>query len=148
MSVFPQCRWIGIIILKILKNFKTIQGGRMNTQLTVKDLQHQAWAVKIQEQIKSGLTVSTWCSQNGMNTKTFYYRRKQLRGELIDSVPTSRLKPLSFTELVPPAEPDRQCPDSSFEAQLTIDVNGAVISVNQNTPRQLLIDVMNAVRHA
>ena len=50
----------------------------MNTQLTVKDLQHQAWAVKIQEQIKSGLTVSTWCSQNGMNTKTFYYPKSRV----------------------------------------------------------------------
>ena len=122
----------------------------MDTQLTIKKLQHQSWAVMIQEQIKSGLTISSWCSQNGMKTKTFYYRRKQLRGEILDSVPEHKLRPTTFAELVPPPDVSDKpvSNNNSFDAQLTINVNGAVISVNQDTPRQLLIDVMEAVRHA
>lgn len=124
--------------------------AEMKTQLTVKNLQHQAWADMIRKQIKSGLTIRSWCDQNGMSTKTFYYRRKQIRGEILDTVPTSGLKPVTFTELVPPLDAsDQQISKSSlFEAQLTIEINGSVISVNQNTPGQLLMDVMKAVRHA
>ena len=122
----------------------------MDTQLTVKNLQHQAWAGMIQKQIKSGLTIRSWCSRNGMNTKTFYYRRKQVRGDILDTVPAPELKPITFTELVPPSTASKQqAPkNSAFEAQLTIEINGSIISVNQDTPRQLLMDVMKAVSHA
>ena len=48
----------------------------METCLTVKNLQHHSWALMVQEQSNSGLSIRDWCSQNNISTKTFYYRRK------------------------------------------------------------------------
>ena len=55
----------------------------METGLTVKKLQHHSWALMIQEQSRSGLSIGDWCSQNIISTKSFYYRRKQVRSELL-----------------------------------------------------------------
>ena len=35
----------------------------------------------IQQCNSSGLTKREWCRQNGISTKTFYYRQKQIRNE-------------------------------------------------------------------
>ena len=68
----------------------------METGLTVKNLQHHSWALMVQEQSRSGLSIRDWCSQNNISTKTFYYRRKQIRSELLQAA-----SPV-FAELVPP----------------------------------------------
>lgn len=40
----------------------------------------------VQLRNESGLTVSKWCDQNGVNAKTYYYRLKQVRQALCDEV--------------------------------------------------------------
>ena len=44
----------------------------MDTGLTVKNLQHHSWALMVQEQNRSGLSVREWCEQNSIAPKTFY----------------------------------------------------------------------------
>lgn len=40
------------------------------------------WAEMVQSRNESGLTVSEWCRQNGVNLKTYYYRLKRVRQAL------------------------------------------------------------------
>ena len=44
--------------------------------LTVKLAQ---WAEMVRSRNESGLTVTDWCKQNGINIKTYYYRLKRMR---------------------------------------------------------------------
>jgi len=44
------------------------------------------WAKLIRECQESGLSVHQWCEENGYNTKTYYYRRKRVREELLETV--------------------------------------------------------------
>ena len=37
------------------------------------------WSEMVQSSNESGLTVSEWCRQNGVNLKTYYYRLKRVR---------------------------------------------------------------------
>ena len=37
------------------------------------------WVEMIQQRNESGLTVTDWCRQNGINLKTYYYRLKRVR---------------------------------------------------------------------
>lgn len=118
----------------------------MDTQLTVKNIQHQAWALMVQEQINSGLSVRDWCGQNGLTTKTFYYRRKQVRSEVIEAASMRR-----FAEITPPASStikQDHVIKETFVPQLTIRVDDVTIGVDQRTPRELLITVMEVLRHA
>lgn len=43
-----------------------------------KEVKLKQWAEMVQLRNESGLTVSKWCDQNGVNVKTYYYRLKQV----------------------------------------------------------------------
>ena len=36
------------------------------------------WTEMVRQRNESGLNVSQWCDQNGVNVKTYYYRLKQV----------------------------------------------------------------------
>lgn len=114
----------------------------MGTKLTVKGIQHQVWADMVQQQVKSGLTVREWCEQNNITIKTFYYRRKHVREELL-----SANSPV-FAELVPPVQSIHEVSDIIPGSGLTVTVNGATINVDQKTPMHLFKDVFQVIRDA
>lgn len=102
----------------------------------------------LQEQANSGLTVRDWCAQNGITPKTYYYRRRQVQAMLLDAAQESR-----FTEVIPPVPESTSVsvPASdtlSFRPQLVMSVNGTMIGIDQNTPKQLLADTLEVLRHA
>lgn len=43
-----------------------------------------AWADMIRERNESGLTISEWCINNGINRKTYYYRQRKVREFICD----------------------------------------------------------------
>ena len=60
------------------------------------------WAEMVRSRNESGLTVTDWCKQNGINLKTYYYRLKRVRQavcsemERHDIVP---VEPIAGTEI-------------------------------------------------
>ena len=53
---------------------------RMNEIAKIKqDVKLRQWTEMIQQRKESGLTVSHWCTENGVNIKTYYYRLKKVR---------------------------------------------------------------------
>ena len=120
----------------------------MDTSLTVRTMRRQSWALMLKEQANSGLSVREWCAQNGITTKTYYYRRRQVQAMVLDAAQESR-----FTEVIPPvSEPTSVSTPSSdamsFRPQLVMSVDGALIGIDQDTPKQLLADVLEVLRHA
>ena len=67
----------------------------MRAQNVVRKVQMQGWAHQIDECERSGLSVRHWCEENGVNTKTYYYRRKRVREELFESVESGSAAQLS-----------------------------------------------------
>ena len=37
------------------------------------------WAEQIEARRASGMTVQSWCAENGMNVKTYYYHLRKVR---------------------------------------------------------------------
>ena len=52
-----------------------------------KQVQKAEWAERIQRCSESGLTVSEWCRENGINLKTYYYHLRKLRKEICEQIP-------------------------------------------------------------
>ena len=46
----------------------------------------QEWAAQIKAREKSGLTVKQWCAENGPSLKTYYYRQRRVREELLGCI--------------------------------------------------------------
>ena len=57
----------------------------------------RVWASQIDECMKSGLPVKQWCEKNGVAKKTYYYRLKQVREELLEAMETG--SSLQLTEV-------------------------------------------------
>lgn len=122
----------------------------MDTSLTVRTLRRQSWALMLREQSASGLSVKDWCAQNNLSTKSFYYRRRQVQSMILKSAREPR-----FTELVMPGPSELNTdlrPNVSsgiaFTPQLIISTGDLTIGVSQDTPSQLLTDVLQVIRNA
>lgn len=114
----------------------------MGTQLTVSGIRHQSWALMFQEQARSGLSVDKWCKQQGISKKTYYYRRKRVQEELLQTA-----SPV-FAELIPQQESAVVPGTEDFEPAMVISVDKMSISVGNNATKQLLFNLFEAVRHA
>jgi len=57
----------------------------MKVQKTMWNIQMQEWLRQVQDCRESGLSVSEWCRHNEINTKTYYFRRKRIREELLEN---------------------------------------------------------------
>ena len=71
----------------------------MKVQTAKKMMQIQAWAAQINECRQSGLTVRQWCRDNGIGLKSFYYRQRRVREELLDALEPNHSVQLPGTDL-------------------------------------------------
>ena len=56
------------------------------------------WAEMIQQRKESGLTVSQWCTENGVNIKTYYYRLKKVRQAMCKKTERHDIVPVCESE--------------------------------------------------
>ena len=49
------------------------------------DVRLREWAEQLEAQQASGLTVPQWCAENGIKTKSFYYRLRRVWEQYIQS---------------------------------------------------------------
>ena len=115
----------------------------MNTSKAIstvkQELRLQEWSAQIEAQQSSGLTVQKWCEENGLSTKTYYYRLRRLREAAIKKTQMGTLQPTtSQPELVqytPPtgyvAEPTPQSiviRTSSTTVEIPMNTNPEVVA--------------------
>ena len=100
----------------------------MNTSNAITTVKHelrlQEWSAQIEAQQSSGLTVQKWCTENGINTKTYYYRLRKVREQCMEPAPS----------IVPLAVPR---PNESIR----IEKNGLQISI----PADISVDTLTAL---
>ena len=51
-----------------------------------KEVKLAQWAEMVKSRNESGLTVTDWCKQNGINIKTYYYRLKRIRQAVCNEI--------------------------------------------------------------
>ena len=64
-------------------------GGKITTAITTvkRDVQLRKWSEQIKAQQESGMTVTAYCTQNGINIKTYYYHLRKVREQCLESEP-------------------------------------------------------------
>lgn len=94
---------------------------------TVKrNLHLQEWKEQIKAQQESGMTVTAFCAENGINLKTYYYRLRKVREYCLESEPA----------IVPVAVP-------RATSDICIEKNGLQISL----PADISADTLLALVH-
>ena len=59
-----------------------------------KEVKLTQWAEMVRIRNESGLTVTDWCKQNGINLKTYYYRLKRVRQKVCDELERHDIVPI------------------------------------------------------
>ena len=91
-----------------------------------RDEQLQEWTEQIKAQQESGMTVTAYCAQNGINIKTYYYHLRKIREHCLESEPA----------IVPVAVP-------RSNSDIRIEKNGLQISL----PADISADTLLALVH-
>ena len=91
-----------------------------------RDEQLQEWTEQIKAQQESGMTVTAYCAQNGINIKTYYYHLRKVQEHCLESEPA----------IVPVAVP-------RSDSDIRIEKNGLRISL----PADIRVDTLLALVH-
>lgn len=62
-----------------------------------KEVKLAQWAEMVRSRNESGLTVTDWCKQNGINIKTYYYRLKRMRQAACSEIEQHDIVPVEPT---------------------------------------------------
>lgn len=102
----------------------------MDKIATIKrEVKYENWAAQIQDCLSSGLTVQEWCDQNGINSKTYYYRLRRVREASCQQVPF----PIGSVE---PAAPT---------SAVTVHVGNMTVEIADGTSAQTIAAVIRAL---
>ena len=59
-----------------------------------KEIKLAEWAEMVRSRNESGLTVTDWCKENGINLKTYYYRLKRMRQAVCSEIERHDIVPV------------------------------------------------------
>ena len=83
-----------------------------------KELKHRKWQEMYESYLSSGKNVTEWCAENGISKKTFYYRFRQIRNEVIETVEYHDIVPITAV------------PEQHEITDASIKINGSGISMD------------------
>ena len=108
------------------------------------------WTSVVKACSESGLSKNEWCRQNNINIKVYYYWQRRVR-EAVASVSERNALAVSepaFIEVIP----DSLLPDERIsrptDSNLTIEINGIKLFVNEATSDSLLRRVCGVLINA
>lgn len=95
-----------------------------------KEIKLRQWTEMVKCRKESGMTVSEWCKENGINLKTYYYRLKRVRQAVCGEI--------EHHDIVP-VEPVCEC-DEDKRIRLMVDdiIVDVPDSFNAETLKRLL----------
>ena len=108
-----------------------------------KQFRTEQWKQRILECQASGMTVRSWCKQQGVAEQTYYRYLKILRQELCDSLPVpvqEAAKPVQFSKL----EVTAPLPDT--KAAVIIRLPNATLEINEGASQQTVQAVLLALQ--
>ena len=114
-------------------------------QVATQQIRSSDWAQIIQNRNSSGLTISEYCSQMGISETAYYYWLRKLRRAALSS---GGIELVEIKEHSSPVLPCVQPQSGGFSAEATISVGTLLISVNSNTPRELIRTLMEVAARA
>ena len=122
----------------------------MNSTTVIQQAKLASWADIIKDQKESSLGVAEWCNVNQISRSQFYYWRRRLQDNFVDS---------SLPDIVQISVPSKEtCCETfkSFETfdtdtkhpSVTIRIDELRIEIPENISDSFLKRIIKAVRHA
>ena len=116
---------------------------RMDKIAEVKQVvRHENWKRMYEEYQRSGMKVNDWCVMQGLSVKTFYYRLKVIRKEMLNETDQHDIVPVMQCKTEMPSD---ICPAKSDE-KIHITGNGIEIAMPVNVSSELITAVLRGMQ--
>ena len=106
----------------------------MNMKLATREIRTNQWAAVIKDCKESGLKVDDYCSQRGLSRNAYYYWLRKVK--------EAALTQSGFVEI------QQQEVSSACPPLLTASINEIVLGIRENTPMDLLANVIKVLKNA
>ena len=107
-------------------------------------VRYAEWARQYEEQKASGLSVTDWCKENGINPSTYYHRLRKIREVFCDKYvePIETREPFQFekTSIVPLKNPVVKADE------ITIEYGGIKMRVTGEISAEKLCAIIGVLR--
>lgn len=118
------------------------------TSIVAASFRLQEWAAQIREcqSRPAGMSVASWCADNGITKANYYYRLRRVRQACLEHIP----KEIPTQQIVP-VEPEllhQGEEDGTRQPGLDISAKGFSVHVTGSTPMDLLAAVLEVLRNA
>ncbi|MCR5320232.1 MAG: hypothetical protein K6E48_03400 [Lachnospiraceae bacterium] len=128
----------------------------MNAKQKIHQASLTKWAALVHDQKESGLTIDTWCEQEGISKHSYYYWKHALKEEALKSVDLPEIVPI-----LPPSSPTlpvTSSTDLSYKLYnssnpnqtpaISVSLGDIRIEIGANASDELISGIIKAVRHA
>ena len=118
------------------------------TSMVAANFRLQEWAAQIREcqSRPAGMSVASWCANNGITKANYYYRLRRVRKACLEHIqeenPVQQVVPVETGLL----QQDHKA--GSMQPELHISANGFSVYVTESTPMLLLAAVLEVIQHA
>lgn len=104
------------------------------------------WTPIIRECRSSSMTVKSWCIENNVDEKQFYYWQRRVREEVFDSLNKTEFQSRpNFVQLPVPADSSRNT--SFFKADMIMHIGNSVLELSNTVSEELLSNVLKVISH-
>ncbi len=100
-------------------------------------VRHDNWKRMYEEYQRSGMKVNDWCVMQGLSVKTFYYRLKVIRGELLNETNQHDIVPVMKCKTEMPSDMST----TKSDEKIHITGNG----INIELPETVSVELMTAI---
>ena len=116
---------------------------RMDKIAEVKQVvRHENWKRMYDEYQRSGMKVNDWCAMQGLSVKTFYYRLKVIRKEMLSETDQHDIVPLMQCKTEMPSDMSTIMSDEKIH----ITGNGIQIAMPANVSSELITAILREMQ--
>ena len=105
-------------------------------------VRHENWKRMYEEYQRSGMKVNDWCIMQGLSVKTFYYRLKVIREELLKETDQHDIVPVMKCKTEMPSDMSTKKSDEKIH----ITGNGIEIAMPVNVSSELITAVLRGMQ--
>ena len=107
-----------------------------DTRLATKQIRIKEWSMIFKDRIESGMRVDDFCKSRGISRDAYYYWLRKVKDAAIEAYGVKFVDLKEPKQL--PAPTKTESVEKNFIPQASITIGKMNISVNSNTPKELI----------
>ena len=124
----------------------------MDVQKITHEYRLRQWTQVITECRRSGKTVKTWCEENNINSKSYYYWLKRVRAAACDSLSTvaekqQEIVPVNISDISTCTGKTKSLSSDLEQTVVVININSTSIEVKNGASASTIENTLRAIKN-